>query len=206
MPIMSKPGFIIRDGFPAALRRQAAEIYFQAFEGKIGGILGRDGRGLAFVERVIDPRFAICAVSADGTRLLGIAGFKTTGGAMVGGTMSDLAAIYGWFGACWRAALLSVLERGLANGQLLMDGIAVAAEARGMGIGSALLDAIVDEAEKRGMKEVRLDVIDSNPRAKSLYERKGFIAGGRLSTGPFRRLFGFSFATTMARPLTPHQG
>ena len=203
---MTQHGFTIRGGFPDALRRQAAEIYFQAFEGKIGGILGRDGRGLRFVESVIDPRFAICAVSPDETRLLGIAGFKTADGAMVGGTLRDMAAVYGWVGAIWRGLLLSVLERDLAEGQLLMDGIAVTSEARGTGIGSALLDAIVDEAEKRGMKEVRLDVIDSNPRAKSLYERKGFIAGGRHSTGPFSRLFGFSFATTMARPLAPRQG
>jgi len=43
-----------------------------------------------------------------------------------------------------------------------------------MGVGSALLDAVAREAQARGLKEVRLDVIDSNPRAKALYTRKGF--------------------------------
>ncbi|MEP2452775.1 MAG: N-acetyltransferase, partial [Nitratireductor sp.] len=126
-------------GFPETLRGQAAALYFEAFSGKIGGVLGRDGRGERFVASVIDPAFAISAVSGDGATLLGIAGFKTKDGAMVGGGLAEMAAVYGWVGAVWRGVLLSALERDLADGQLLMDGIAVAPQARGLGIGSALL-------------------------------------------------------------------
>lgn len=198
---MSTKQFTIRSGFPEALRREAADIYFDAFVGKIGGVLGRDGRGERFIRSVMDPDFAIAAVSADGKRLLGIAGFKTADGAMVGGSLSDLASIYGWLGAIWRGLVLSVLERDLKPGQLLMDGIAVAEEARGQGIGGRLLDAVVAEAESRGMSEVRLDVIDTNPRARALYERKGFAAGAVEHTGPFFAVFGFKSATCMVRAL-----
>ncbi len=189
----------IINGFPSHLKRQAATLYFSAFEGKIGGILGRDGRGVDFITSVIDPDHAIAAVNLDETELLGIAGFKTSEGSLVGGVLSDLAAIYGWFGALWRAIPLSLLERELEIDALLMDGIAVTENARGMGIGTKLLNAIFEEARKRKKTEIRLDVIDSNPRAKALYERMGFVDQGTETLGPLKYLFGFSSATKMKR-------
>jgi len=192
-------GIKIQSGFPPHLKRQAAELYFAAFEGKIGGILGRDGRGVRFVERVINPDHAISAVSDDGAVLLGIAGFKTSQGALVGGELSDLAAIYDWFGAIWRAIPLSLLERSLEDDVLLMDGIAVADGQRGKGIGTKLLNAIFKEAAVRKKTRIRLDVIDTNPKAKALYERLGFIALETEELGPLRHLFGFRSATKMER-------
>ena len=78
-----------------------------------------------------------------------------------------------------------------------MDGICVSREARGMGLGTALLRAIKDEASAQNCDDVRLDVIDSNPRAKALYEREGFVTGKTQSLGPLKHLFGFSTATEM---------
>ena len=78
-----------------------------------------------------------------------------------------------------------------------MDGIFVTKEARGLGLGTALLRAVKGEALKRGCGEVRLDVIDNNPRARKLYEREGFVAGNVQSLGPLKHLFGFSSATEM---------
>ena len=63
------------------------------------------------------------------------------------------------------------LERAMAPGELLMDGIFVDHGARGMGVGTALLTAIKAEAQSRGCSSARLDVIDTTPRA--LYERVG---------------------------------
>ena len=192
----------IQNGFPPELAPQAAALYFAAFEGKIGGILGRDGRGLRFIESVIDPGHAISAVSADGKALLGIAGFKTSKGATVGGELADLATIYGWFGAIWRGLILSLLERDLEDDVLLMDGIAVSQAARGQGIGTKLLNAIFAEAERREKKRIRLDVIDTNPRARALYERLGFIKIGTEHLGPLKILFGFSSSARMERAVS----
>lgn len=191
------PDWTIRRGFPEHLRAPAAKLYFEAFSGKLGGLLGRDGRGVRFFERVLDPDFALAAVTADEKKLLGIAGFKTEEGAMTGGDLSDLAAIYGWFGTLWRTPILMLLERDRTDGQLLMDGIAVVPEARGMGVGSALLEAIIAEAAQRQLEGVRLDVIDTNPRARALYERFGFVAQSTEQLGPFRHVFGFVSATRM---------
>lgn len=194
---MSAPDWSIQRGFPETVRDQAAHLYFEAFAGKLGGLLGRDGRGAAFFQRILNPDFAISALSADGDRLLGIAGFKTAEGSMTAGGLGDLTAIYGWFGTAWRAPFLALLERDRVENQLLMDGIAVATEARGLGIGTALLEAIVREAGNRNLKTVRLDVIDSNPRARALYERFGFAVMSTEKIGPLRHVFGFSSSCRM---------
>ena len=152
---------------------------------------------------MVSPEYALCARNDDGT-LLGVAGFKTNEGALIGGEFSDLREIYGAFGASWRALLLSMLERSVEEKSFLMDGIFVTREARGLGVGTALLRAIIAEAETRGCADVRLDVIDTNARARALYEREGFVAGKVQSLGPLKYIFGFSSATEMRFTLRAH--
>jgi len=190
----------ITRGFAEPERPDIAALYWEAFGQKLGRTLGPRDKALAFVAAVLDPSHAICARRADGT-LLGVAGFKTSESALVGGDFSDLAAVYGLFGALWRVLLLGLLERDTEDRRFLVDGIFVAENARGQGVGSRLLDAIAQEAALRGYGEVRLDVVEGNDRARALYERSGFHAVGTQSMGPLARIFGFRSATTMVRRL-----
>jgi ribosomal-protein-alanine N-acetyltransferase len=57
--------------------------------------------------------------------------------------------------------------------------LAVAPSARRHGIGAALLDASLAEARRRGVKQVYLEVRESNAAARALYERRGFSVVGR---------------------------
>ncbi|SDF30330.1 GNAT family N-acetyltransferase [Limimaricola pyoseonensis] len=188
----------IEHGFGDAERAEVAEMYWEAFGPKLGRVLGPRRRALAFLRDALDPRHALCARAADG-RLLGVAGFKTRQGALVGGDLAAMSRSYGPVGALWRVALLALLERDVDNERFLMDGLFVHAAARGCGVGSRLLEAIAQEARARGYREVRLDVIDENPRARALYERRGFRAVARQRSGPLRAVFGFRAATTMVR-------
>ena len=183
-------------GFPDSARPAIAALYWEAFGQKLGRALGPPDRALPFIERVLSPDHAVCAWDEDG-HLLGVAGFKTYEGSLVGGDFADMARIYGRIGAAWRLALLALLSRDTDNVRFLMDGIFVAPEARGQGVGTRLLDAIAEEARARGYHEVRLDVIEDNLRARALYERKGYRAVARHSTGVLRYIFGFNAATTM---------
>jgi len=190
----------ISSGFDARERPRIAELYWDAFGQKLGRTLGPRDKALEFIMRVLSPEFAICARGPQG-QLLGVVGFKTMDGALVDGDFSDMVAVYGWIGAAWRALLLAAMERDVENSRFLMDGIFVAPEARGQGVGSRLLEAVAFEAAARGYSELRLDVIDTNGRARALYERRGFAAIGEISTGWLRHIFGFRSATTMVRRL-----
>jgi ribosomal protein S18 acetylase RimI-like enzyme len=188
----------ISRGIRPADRATVTQLYWGAFGEKLGKVMGPADKAHAFIERVLDPTHAICAHDADG-QLLGVAGFKTVDGALVGGGFADMKGVYGLIGALWRSALLGLLERDTEHARFLMDGIFVAPAARGQGVGTRLLEAIAAEAASRGFAEVRLDVIDSNPRARALYERQGFRAVDTQSTGALRHVFGFRSATTMVR-------
>lgn len=193
----------IAPGIPAGQESRAADLYWQAFRTKLRITMGPDPKGLAYVTRVLRTDHAISAVAPDGT-LLGVVGFKTYQGALVGGGFDDLRAVYGTFGALWRAAFLAALERDVENERFLMDGIFVHADARGKGVGTALLEAVCDEAAARGYSQIRLDVIDVNQRAKALYERRGFAPSKVTRLGLLRYVFGFAASTTMVRQLQPH--
>jgi ribosomal protein S18 acetylase RimI-like enzyme len=144
-----------------------------------------------------------CLAALDGSgTLVGIAGFKTPNGSFAGGSWADLTAVYGPWGGRWRGLILWTLNREVDNDRFLVDGICVARSHRGKGIGSLLLAALYDEASRRGYRSIRLDVIDSNWRARALYERQGFMATRTERMGLLRHLFGFASSTTMVRPLT----
>lgn len=196
---------VIEPGLRAEHRASAARGYWQAFSRKLRYPLGPQEKAVTFFEQVIAPDHAISAISSNG-RFLGVAGFKSPHGSFIGGTFSDLAEVYGTFGAAWRAMLVSSLERECEPGTLLMDGIFVDPEARGLGVGTALLQAIVDYAGTSGLERVRLDVIDTNTRARALYEREGFVAQNVQTLGIFAPVFGFSSATEMTRTLSDHPG
>ncbi|PJI86425.1 acetyltransferase (GNAT) family protein [Yoonia maricola] len=188
----------ITTGIPQKDREEAAALYWNAFGEKLGFTLGPKYQAMMFVRSVLRPDHGICAHDDEG-KLLGIAGFKTNHGSLVGGDFKDLRRIYGWTSAAVRISLLGLLERDVENERFLMDGLFVAPEARGRGVGTALLDAVANEAKQRGYTQVRLDVVDTNPRAKALYRHVGFKELKTVKIGLMRHIFGFSASTTMVR-------
>jgi len=190
----------IRSGLPPTLRREAAALYWQAFGGKLGRVMGPDRRALAYLARVIREDHCFAALDRDGA-LLGIAGFKTPDGGFADGGPADLRAVYGVAGALWRAGLIRLLQNEVDNERFLIDSICVAPAMRGRGIGTALVEALCAEGSRRGYPAIRLDVVATNLRARALYERLGFEATGTATLGLLRHVFGFSTATAMAKPL-----
>ena len=55
---------------------------------------------------------------------------------------------------------------------------------RGRSIGARLVQTALGQAREDGKKRVVLHVVDSNPRARRLYERLGFAATGRTEPYP----------------------
>lgn len=187
-------------GLPERLRGDAAELYWDAFGGKLTRVMGPKSKAVAFLNRALRADHVITAI-ADSGDLIGLVGFKTHTGSFAGGGLADMRAVYGWFGTAWRGLLLSLLERDVENERFLLDGLCVAATARGQGVGTALLQAICDEARTRGYQAIRLDVVATNPRARTLYERFGFVALKTERLGALRFVFGFDASTTMVKQL-----
>ena len=187
-------------GLPKSLRRDAAQLYWQAFGPKLGIVLGPEHRALAFLEGVIRADHVLIVTGEDGS-LLGLAGFKSPNGSFAMGNPTALRAFYGPWGGLWRKHLLGLLSSEVDNDNFLIDGVCVAPHARGKGIGTALLHGLYDQAQARGYPALRLDVVATNTRAQSLYRREGFIQTQHHDIGPLRYVFGFERSITMVRRL-----
>lgn len=188
---------------PEKFRQEAASIYFDAFSQKIGWLLGDTQRAISFIANIMNLNFGycVCEGKGDDQRLLGIAGFKTPDGGLIEGKFSDLVHEYGYLPALLKAIPLSLLDRSVEENILLMDGIAVSSLARGKGAGTLLLDAIIAHGRAKGFTRVRLDVVNTNPRARALYVRNGFVAVEDEHFPLMRLLFGFDHATRMEKRL-----
>ncbi|MEU5889079.1 GNAT family N-acetyltransferase [Streptomyces sp. NPDC047461] len=187
----------VRRGLPVGAERRAAEMYWGAFGRKLGPALNPPEKAVPFIAAHLNADRAVCAL-LDG-QLVGLAGYKFGGRALTGGSASAVLRVYGPLRGLPRLLLLALFERHPAPGQLVMDGIAVDPAMRGRGVGSLLIEEVAAVAAEQDCREIRLDVIDVNPRARALYERRGFTAVRTERTPYLRGLLGFGAVTTMRR-------
>lgn len=186
----------IQRGFPDELRHSAAEIYDVAFGEKLSIAIPDKSLRIAILEQGMGSSFSFAAVSEN--HLAGIAGFKSANGSFTGGiTFRLLKENLGFFPALRAVIVLSLSKRKFVSGQLLMDGIAVSTHMRGGGIGTKLLTSLIEFAHNEGYRSIRLDVIDTNPAARRLYERVGFKPVRTARFVYLKWLLGFKAVTQM---------
>lgn len=193
---------IYQHGIPAHFRAQAASLYDSAFGAKLAVAIPQEALRIPLLADSLDLDFAFAAIAEE--KLIGLAGYKTAAGSLTGGlTYAQLIRRLGWLRGNRAAIVLGLYERSMKAGELLMDGIVVDAAWRGRGVGTGLLSEIVRFATEQGYDSVRLDVIDTNPGARRLYERRDFVATKTESFGYLRWLLGFGASTTLVRRIVP---
>lgn len=192
--------FHVLHGLPEPYRAAAADLYWQAFGGKLAPVMGPPARAQSYLRRVM--RLDQCFAIMQDNLLLGIVGLHTETGTFAGGTARDFAAIYGPLRGLWRLKLLTLVgNKDPDIGALMIDGFSVQAAARGKGIGAALIDAVFFYARAQGFDAVQLDVVGSNWRAREFYKRHGFIVQSQRKIGLLRFIFGFDSTVRMMRKL-----
>lgn len=206
---MSDPDVTIELGLPHELRDQAAAIYEEAFGEKMRMAVRDQQKRMAFVERALVADNIL--VARRGDELLGAAGLSSRGAPFAGGTLGSswdprpYRDLLGWTGALWAVWGSRMADHEPRADEVYVDGIAVASQARSLGIGTRLLAEIRQTARSHGKRYVRLDVIDSNPRAKALYERVGYRVTKVESFRWKRRWVGFGAMISMQQPVGPDE-
>ena len=174
----------------------AAALYDDAFGAKFALAVPDRDRRVDLLEKCLMGDHAVVAL--EGERLVGIAGFHSPAGSLTGGiVLSSLIAHLGLLRAVRAALVFGFYERRPDAGELVMDGIAVAEDCRGLGIGTRLLQEVAAHGRAERYEHVRLDVVDTNPAARRLYERNGFVAVNTETFPYLRWLFGFGASTEM---------
>lgn len=191
----------IRLGLADQYRRQAAELYYEAFRQKFEPIMNSQEDGVAILEESFAPDLGIIALCRD--ELVGAAGLKYGGRDFVHFKASGLVRQYGWLRGLFKLVLLYVcFAKRQTKDELTIDSIVVHPAMRGKGIGTRLLEAVFDYARAGGFRSVRLEVVDTNPGARHLYERMGFVPTETHKHPYLRRVMGFSASITMVREVT----
>ena len=183
-------------GIAESHRADAARLYEEAFGKKFAVAVANDKERLALTEESLSLSFAAAAFSGD--ELVGIAGFKTSRGSFMENlTFKAMFRRLGFWRGLRALTIFSLYERPRKKSEFMLDGIAVKETMRGRGVGSAMIAMIKERAREDGYLRLRLDVVDTNPAARRLYERLGFVAGRPQKFEEMRWLFRFGKSTPM---------
>jgi ribosomal protein S18 acetylase RimI-like enzyme len=181
-------------------RRRAALIYYSGLQAKLAPVFGPPLTALAVLPGSLQA--SRCLIACAGGQPVGVLGIQDQQGSFVEPSVRSMIRHYGPVMGLARAALLMTMDHTLPPGHLYLDGIAVAADHRGRGIGTALIQALEARAKENGFATVSLEVIDTNPQARKLYQRLGYQEIAIHTMGPFSRLFGFRTTCRMTKHLS----
>ena len=186
---------------PEALR-QAAQILYDGFKLKIERLEffpHNKAQAVRILARTFNPQRGLYALHEG--KVVGVAGLEYAGERLMRISREDFVREFGlvggWVRYLWTRALR--LFQTPDPQVLRLEIIAVAAEARGLGVGSVLVEAVCEKARTLGYPAVVLEVVDTNPRAKALYERLGFKTLKLSHYGFITRRAGFSGAYKMRK-------
>jgi ribosomal protein S18 acetylase RimI-like enzyme len=183
------------DYLPDEFRDQAAKLYFLALKDKLEPLLGLDDRVIKAISTNIATNSCIIAVCD--RQLAGILGIQTDKGGFLNPSLRTLVKLYGVFGGIFRMVGLALLHHPTSSDELYIDGVAVTERLRGNGIGTRLFYLVERFALKREIRKISLEIVDTNKRAKALYERLGFVQIKKRTLWPFDLIFGFPFKSAI---------
>ena len=180
-------------GLPEYYRRQAAEMYHEAFHRELAPILGTRESSLTLLEQILDPESTIMAVHQD--QLVGIAVLERKAYAP--------AAAHGI--SRLRRQIDLAYSRFRRHQDLLLESLVVLPSMRRAGIGTCLLQAVLDWAKVNGIGLVwaEVEATDSQPGTHCFFERMGFAA---VHTRQYPHLYhsmGLWAVTTMIKNIKP---
>lgn len=186
---------------PKEFRDSAIQLYFNSLKEKLEPILGSNGRAQEVLASSITTDKCLVAVCDE--KLVGIMGIQTNKGGFVNPSLKTMIRIYGILGGILRMIGLVILHHSTGADEFHIDGVAVTHEMRGEGIGSRLFDLLERTASKKRIRTISLEVIDTNPRAKALYEQLGFVEIKTQAIRPLNLFIKFPFrsATLMVKTI-----
>ncbi|MDO8963930.1 MAG: GNAT family N-acetyltransferase [Coriobacteriia bacterium] len=191
-------------GLEADRLREAASLLCDAFAEKIEHELRPSSPEQAVRVYVasFDPARAVAAVGDDGA-ILGVAGVGAHRSPFSHLTYAILRPEFGVVGALVRRAygLLEEFATPRDPSIARIEVLGVREDVRGRGIGSLLLEASAEFARSTGARTLTLEVVDTNGRAKELYERAGFVVTRSIRTGLLTGGAGYNGIHFMRRSL-----
>lgn len=189
---------------PHHLKPRAIDIFLHGFHQKVRHLMLRPrSRNQAHALYADGADFTSAIYALQGEELVGVLGIHHGPRRFIGLNYPTLKEEFGTPGAILRKLTGSIFKdlHPLSSKETRVQAIAVAPEARGLGVGTAMLETLFDHSRDLGCSAVRLEVVNTNTRAKALYHTLGFATCGFIPYGPIAWRAGFSSQYRMRKPL-----
>lgn len=144
----------------------------------------------------------ICAVEEG--KIVGILGFKNINKPSIDYNKSNFIKAFGYFSGYYKylkSLIISFFECSPKKDEVLIEMICVSSEFRSKGIGSFLINELFDIGKKENKSKILLEVVNTNPRAKSLYEKLGFQVKKKTNFGFLTKSSGFTSVEFMVKEI-----
>jgi len=187
------------------MRQQAAEVFYEAFTQKVHHLElfpRTPEQAIRILTDCMDVSHGIYAL-CDG-RVVGVIGIKYADGRnFMRFSFDTIRREFGLWGALWRYTWQKIDQffTRIPDHALNVRGIAVHDSMRGRGVGTLLLEAFAKRAIEEGFSHITLEVVDTNPDARRLYERLGFSVIRRENYGWLTQSAGFTHVDFMCKPI-----
>jgi ribosomal protein S18 acetylase RimI-like enzyme len=184
---------------PEKFRATATQLFFNALKEKLEPILSSDGRAQEVIASNLPTDKCLVAFCDD--KLVGTMGIQTKNGEFVNPSLKTMIRIFGILGCIFCMIGLVILKHTTTADKLYVDGVTVAHEMKGKGIGSHMFGLLERTASQKGFRTISLEVIETNTRAKALYEHLGFVVMKTRTLWPSNLflIFPFRSATFMIK-------
>lgn len=191
-------------GLAQKMRGQATKIYYEAFKLKIDKLLlvpTSKEQALRIIEKSTNFDNGLFALYKE--EVVGVLGMNYRDKRYLHYNLVDLHQEFGVLGALWRLAILRIedMQIKLKPSEIRIEAVAVAAKMRGLGVGKLLFAKIFRMAKENSFSSARLEVINTNKQAHSLYKRLGFQDVKESKYGLFTTHAGFSSIFSMKKEL-----
>ena len=186
----------IQFGVPKNQRSKIAKIYYEAFQDKLSRIFSNKQKVETLISTSLRDERILVAYK-DGV-VVGFAGLQYQGKKFMDPSLTQAVRIYGL--ETIRVLLFfafSIFTKPKPN-QLYLEILAVSKDQQNKGIGTKLIQSTINHARSKKIPQIKLEVVNTNPKAKKLYQRIGF---GKVKDHkipyPFSALIGFNIITEM---------
>lgn len=179
--------------------KEIAEIVYDAFERKFAAITQKQDKDewIGLLHEALSFKHGI--LYKEEQQILGVA-LLTSEGTKSFVPLMKLIKLFGLV----RGLILNFIVNSPVKSSttLKIDLLGVSPEARGKGVGSHLIEATFDLAKEKGYGITELEVVDTNPKAKKLYERSGFKTVKTVSMHGFTNRAGFNAYDVMVKEMS----
>lgn len=174
---------------------EVAKMYYHAFIKKFSSLwlfAKNEAQAVTVLRQSLRYENGLYVLSNN--RVLGFVGLEKGDSFFAPLKYSAFLEAFGFLSATWRYVAYGIyrlFHGDIKNDAVHIDPIVVSSDARGMGIGTKLFEAAFELTKRLNRKKVILEVVDTNPKAKKLYERLGFQVVKEENTALLTKNAGF---------------